>query len=221
VGIGLSQIKHVKLPVADLRRSASWYRALFDLELVAEYVEQGEVRGVSLLDRDGGFEIVLRQREYCAGQPRLAGFDVFALRSPTEELLTTVAERCDRLGIQRTEVRSYPGYGAGFDIPDPGRNVGSDRLARPAGPVRLSRGGIRRRRAATAVPPATAGSRRSAQVAVSLVVVRAEHGAGPHHDSASKTVRPRNSPGRDHRSADHSIDPHVDLDVLVLQQDPF
>jgi hypothetical protein len=36
VGIGLSQIKHVKLPVADLRRSASWYRGLFDLELIAE-----------------------------------------------------------------------------------------------------------------------------------------------------------------------------------------
>jgi catechol 2,3-dioxygenase-like lactoylglutathione lyase family enzyme len=50
----LSQIKHVKLPVADLRRSALWYRTLFDLELVAEYVEQGDVRGVSLLDRDGG-----------------------------------------------------------------------------------------------------------------------------------------------------------------------
>jgi catechol 2,3-dioxygenase-like lactoylglutathione lyase family enzyme len=119
VGIGLSQIKHVKLPVADLRRSASWYQALFDLELIAEYVEQGELRGVSLLDRDGGFEIALRQREYCAGQPQLAGFDVFALRSPTEELLTAIAERCDRLGIQRTEVRGFPGYGAGLDIPDP------------------------------------------------------------------------------------------------------
>jgi catechol 2,3-dioxygenase-like lactoylglutathione lyase family enzyme len=73
VGIGLSQIKHVKLPVGDVRRSASWYQALFDLELVAEYVEQGEVRGVSLLDRDG----------------------------------------------RRTEVRGFPGYGAGLDIPDP------------------------------------------------------------------------------------------------------
>jgi catechol 2,3-dioxygenase-like lactoylglutathione lyase family enzyme len=119
MGIGLSQIKHVKLPVTDLRRSASWYRNLFDLELIAEYVEDGEVRGVSLLDRDGGFEIALRQREYCTGQPRLAGFDVFALRSPTEELLTTIAERCDRLGITRTEVAGYPGYGASFDIPDP------------------------------------------------------------------------------------------------------
>jgi catechol 2,3-dioxygenase-like lactoylglutathione lyase family enzyme len=119
VGIGLSQIKHVKLPVGDLRRSALWYRALFDLELVAEYVEQGEVRGVSLLDSDGGFEIALRQREYCAGQPQLAGFDVVALRSPSEQLLAAIAERCDRLGIQHTDVWGYPGYGAGMDIPDP------------------------------------------------------------------------------------------------------
>jgi hypothetical protein len=44
---------------------------------------------------------------------------VFALQSPTEELLTTIAERCDRLGIQHTEVRGFPGYGAGLDIPDP------------------------------------------------------------------------------------------------------
>jgi catechol 2,3-dioxygenase-like lactoylglutathione lyase family enzyme len=119
MGVGLSQIKHVKLPVSDLRHSATWYRTLFDLELVAEYVEDGEVRGVSLLDRDAGFEIALRQREYCAGAPRLAGFDVFALRSPTRELMDTIAERCDRFGIQHTGVQEVPGYGAGMDIPDP------------------------------------------------------------------------------------------------------
>ena len=119
MGVGLSQIKHVKLPVSDLRHSATWYRALFDLELIAEYVEDGEVRGVSLLDRDAGFEIALRQREYCAGQPRLAGFDVFALRAPTRELVATIAERCDKFGIRHTDVWGYPGYGAGLDIPDP------------------------------------------------------------------------------------------------------
>jgi hypothetical protein len=40
------------------------------------------------------------------------------LRSPTKELLTTIAERCDRLGI-RAEGWDSPGYAAGFDIPDP------------------------------------------------------------------------------------------------------
>ena len=70
MGIGLSHIKHVKLPVTDLRRSASWYRALFDLELIAESVEQGEVRGVSLFDRDGGFELALRRVLRRLAQPR-------------------------------------------------------------------------------------------------------------------------------------------------------
>jgi hypothetical protein len=49
---------------------------LFDLELIAESGEQGEVRGVSPFDRDGGFEIALRQREYCRGSPDLSGFVV-------------------------------------------------------------------------------------------------------------------------------------------------
>jgi catechol 2,3-dioxygenase-like lactoylglutathione lyase family enzyme len=119
VGIGVTQITHVKLPVTNLQRSASWYQALFDLELIAEFAESGEVRGVSLLDRDGDFELALRQREYCVGAPRLNGFDVFALRSPTEELLASIAERCDRLGIKHTGIGRAPGYGAALDIPDP------------------------------------------------------------------------------------------------------
>ena len=119
MGIGLTQIKHVKLPVADVRRSATWYRALLDLELVAEYVEQGDVQGVTLLDREGEFEISLRAREFCVGRPRLAGFDVFALRSPTKELLASIAARCDRLGIPHTEMWDFPGLAAGLDIPDP------------------------------------------------------------------------------------------------------
>ncbi|MGY1778939.1 VOC family protein [Geodermatophilus sp. SYSU D01036] len=119
MGIGLSRIKHVKLPVTDLQRSAAWYAELFDLVLVTEYAEGGEVRGVSMRDRDGEIEIDLRQREFCAGRPDLAGFDVFALTAPTEQLLTDVVERCDRLGIGHTEVRRAPGYAAGVDIPDP------------------------------------------------------------------------------------------------------
>lgn len=119
MAIGLTRIKHVKLPVTDLRSSASWYCKLFDLELAAEYAEQGEVRGVTLRDREDGIEIALRQREHCAGTPQLAGFDVFALLAPTKEQVLTVAERCDRFGITHTDVWDFPGFGAGFDIPDP------------------------------------------------------------------------------------------------------
>src|SRR5215204_2129162 len=109
VGIGVNRIKHVKLPVTDLQRSAAWYRELFDLELVTEYAEDGKVRGVSLYDPDTGIEIDLRQREVCAGRPDLAGFDVFALSAPTEEALAAVVERCDRLGVAHTEVWRFPG----------------------------------------------------------------------------------------------------------------
>ncbi|MGY1616734.1 VOC family protein [Geodermatophilus sp. SYSU D00691] len=119
MGLGLSRIKHVKLPVTDLRRSAAWYAELFDLELVTEYAEAGEVRGVALYDPDSGIEIDLRRREFCAGRPDLAGFDVFALSAPAEEALAAVVERCDRLGVAHTEVWRFPGFGAGMDIPDP------------------------------------------------------------------------------------------------------
>lgn len=123
MGIGLSQIKHVKLPVSDLRRSTAWYRSLFDLALVAEFVEDGDVRGVQLEDRDAGFGIALRQADYCAGSPRLAGFDVFALLAPTDAMVDAVAQRCDRLGIAHAPVQRIPGFVTGLEIPDPDGTV--------------------------------------------------------------------------------------------------
>lgn len=123
MGIGLSQIKHVKLPVADLRRSTAWYRSLFDLELVNEFVEDGDVRGVQLLDRDAGWEIALRQVDYCAGPPRLTGFEILALRAPEEAVVDAVAGRCDQLGVAHTEISRLPGYVTGMDIPDPDGTV--------------------------------------------------------------------------------------------------
>jgi catechol 2,3-dioxygenase-like lactoylglutathione lyase family enzyme len=123
MGIGLSQIKHVKLPASDLRHSVSWYRSLFDLELIAEFFEDDDVRGVQLLDRGAGFEIALRQTEYCAGPPRLAGFEIVALRAPDEAVVDAVAARCDRLGVAHTAIMRIPGYVTGMDIPDPDGTV--------------------------------------------------------------------------------------------------
>jgi hypothetical protein len=53
------------------------------------------------------------------GAGRRAGFDVFPLAAPTEQLLIEVAAGCDRLGIEHTAVWRFSGYGAGLDIPDP------------------------------------------------------------------------------------------------------
>jgi catechol 2,3-dioxygenase-like lactoylglutathione lyase family enzyme len=123
MGIGLTKIKHVKIPVTDVQRSVTWYQSLLDLELYMEFVEQGVVRGASLLDRDGGYEIALRDREVCASRPSLAGFDVFALAASSRAVLEQLAERCDRLGAAHSGVREAAGFGAGIDVRDPDGTV--------------------------------------------------------------------------------------------------
>jgi catechol 2,3-dioxygenase-like lactoylglutathione lyase family enzyme len=119
MGIGLTKIKHVKLPVTDLQRSVSWYQVLLDLELHMEFVEQGQIRGASLLDRDGGYEIALRDKAACAGTFEPAGLDVFALSAPSRAVLDDVAALCNRLGVAHSGVREFPIFGASIDIPDP------------------------------------------------------------------------------------------------------
>jgi catechol 2,3-dioxygenase-like lactoylglutathione lyase family enzyme len=41
----LTHIVQVKVPVSDLAASVAWYRKLFQLELAAEFVEEGMLRG--------------------------------------------------------------------------------------------------------------------------------------------------------------------------------
>jgi catechol 2,3-dioxygenase-like lactoylglutathione lyase family enzyme len=123
MGIGLTKIKHVKLPVSDLQRSVSWYQSLLDLERHMEFVERGTVCGASLIDRDGGFEIALRDKEFCAGTIDPRGFDLFALSAPSRAVLDDVAARCDRLGVIHSGVHDVPVFGAGMDIPDPDGTV--------------------------------------------------------------------------------------------------
>jgi catechol 2,3-dioxygenase-like lactoylglutathione lyase family enzyme len=48
MGIGMTRIQHVKIPVTDLRRSVAWYGELLDLVPFREFVEQGELRGAAL-----------------------------------------------------------------------------------------------------------------------------------------------------------------------------
>ena len=48
----ISGVHHVKLPVSDVSRSRAWYERVLGFEVVIEFVEDGEVRGVALR-RDG------------------------------------------------------------------------------------------------------------------------------------------------------------------------
>jgi catechol 2,3-dioxygenase-like lactoylglutathione lyase family enzyme len=123
MGLGISRIRHVKLPVGDLRRSVAWYQALLGLQIAAEFSEQGVVRGVQLTDPDGGFAIALRDRRFCAGQPDLRGFDVFALEVDSVASLHALAARCEELGFEHSGVADRGEYGANLDVPDPDGTV--------------------------------------------------------------------------------------------------
>jgi catechol 2,3-dioxygenase-like lactoylglutathione lyase family enzyme len=123
MSLGLRRIRHVKLPVTDVRRSMAWYRSLLDLELAAEFAEQGVVRGVQLMDPAGRFGIALRDREFCAGKPALDGFDVFAVEVDSVAALRRLAERCETLGVTHHGVQNRGEYGASLDIPDPDGTV--------------------------------------------------------------------------------------------------
>lgn len=119
MSIGMTGIRHVKIPVADLVRSASWYARLMDLVPFREFVEQGALRGVALRSPEGRFVIALRDRQFCTGQPSLAGFDPVALHMTSREALADFAARCDRLGIEHNPIQDRGPDEAVVDVPDP------------------------------------------------------------------------------------------------------
>ena len=123
MGIGMTGIHHVKIPVTDLDRSAAWYATLLDLVPCREFAEYGALRGAALRSPEASFLIALRQREFCASQPDLAGFDVVALNLATRQALTRFAARCDRLGIEHSPVQDRGPDEAVVDVPDPDGTV--------------------------------------------------------------------------------------------------
>lgn len=85
-------------------------------------MEDGELRGAGLIDRDGRFNIALRDRRFCAAQPDLRGFDVVALTPSSRASLDELAARCDALGVVRRDVVELPD-GSILDVPDPDGTV--------------------------------------------------------------------------------------------------
>src|SRR3954452_11450978 len=123
MGIGMTKVLHVKVPVTDLARSVDWYVRLMDLVLTREFIEQGELRGAALLSSEGGFSFALRERQHCPSQPVLDGFDVVSLHMETRESLEGVRRRCAELGIACTEIEDRPENEAIVDVADPDGTV--------------------------------------------------------------------------------------------------
>lgn len=118
----IERIAHVKLPVTDLARSVAWFAAVLDLRHWVEIVEDDEVRGAGLIEREGRFNVSLRLREHCAAQPVLTGFDVVAFLPSSRQALEVLAARCDRLGVAHSGICDGA-EGSRLDIPDPDGTV--------------------------------------------------------------------------------------------------
>lgn len=120
----MTKIQQVKLPVSDLQRSFTWYRSLLGLDLGWEFVENGVLRGATLVDRAAGFLIGLRDREVVPGRPSLSDFDAVSLGVPSVNALRELSQRCDRLGVPHGElVDRGPSGGWQLDVPDPDGTV--------------------------------------------------------------------------------------------------
>lgn len=79
----ITGIHHVKLPVSDVARSRAWYERVLGFEVVIEFVEDDEVRGVALRREGCPSQLALRHDPDRA--KALSGFDALALLVPTRE----------------------------------------------------------------------------------------------------------------------------------------
>jgi catechol 2,3-dioxygenase-like lactoylglutathione lyase family enzyme len=98
----LAGIHHLKLPVSDLARSREWYHSRLGYQLLAEFVEQGQLMGCALAHPNGGPTLALRldpERARAA-----AGFDYFAIGVPDKQAIDQLAARLIALGEQHAGV---------------------------------------------------------------------------------------------------------------------
>jgi catechol 2,3-dioxygenase-like lactoylglutathione lyase family enzyme len=92
----LDGIHHVKLPVTDLARSLDWYRSRLGYEVEIEFVESGQLMGISLRHPNGGPRLGLRLAPERARAA--AGFDYFAIGVPDKRALEVLATRLQSFG---------------------------------------------------------------------------------------------------------------------------
>lgn len=98
----LDGVHHLKLPVADLDRSISWYSTCLGYQVAIEFRSQGRRSGVTLTHPDGGPWLGLVQDPERARAA--AGFDYFAIGVPDRAALESLAAHLTSLGQQHAGV---------------------------------------------------------------------------------------------------------------------
>ena len=113
----IAGIHHVKLPVADPGPSRDWYHRVLGFEQEIEFVEEGRLMGVALIDRASGLRFAVRRDPGRAAA--LSGFDPVALAVPTRAALDAWVARLDELGVRHTPiVNGHIGWVLGLWDPD-------------------------------------------------------------------------------------------------------
>ena len=93
----LAGVHHVKLPVRDPGRSRDWYQEVFGFVTELDFVEDGRLMGVAMIDPSSQFRFAVRRDAQRA--EALAGFDPVALAVGTRADLETWVERLDQQGV--------------------------------------------------------------------------------------------------------------------------
>lgn len=93
----LAGVHHLKLPVADLRRSQQWYESRLGYRLTEEFNDsEGRLAGIGMEHPNGGPPIgFVRNPELAEAA---AGFDYFSIGVPDKATIQALAARLDELG---------------------------------------------------------------------------------------------------------------------------
>ena len=92
----LAGVHHLKLPVADLRRSQAWYESRLGYRLSEEFHNHGQLAGIGMEHPNGGPGIAFVLAPELANAA--AGFDYFAIGVPDKSSLQELAARLDGFG---------------------------------------------------------------------------------------------------------------------------
>jgi catechol 2,3-dioxygenase-like lactoylglutathione lyase family enzyme len=98
----LAGIHHLKLPVTDLGRSSEWYGSRLGYQVLAEFVEDGELMGYAMAHPKGGPPLAIRLDPDRARAA--AGFDYFAIGVPGRDAIEELAARLTALGDKHAGV---------------------------------------------------------------------------------------------------------------------
>jgi catechol 2,3-dioxygenase-like lactoylglutathione lyase family enzyme len=111
-------IVQVTIPVADLARSAAWYRDLLDLVYVREFAGEHGVTGCALADWRARYLIALRLRSDTEGMADLRGEHPVVLEALAPKSAERIRQRADAKGIGSTSGTHADGTWTEYIDPD-------------------------------------------------------------------------------------------------------